>query len=93
MVGNTEDDDDSVVPALEDLSKKDHAEIEAKTKELHDHMLGRYVKIGDAFVKRDVGSITITSGPPKYFAPWMPFSPPQVSFHQELARPKGSVGS
>ncbi|KAG8060930.1 hypothetical protein GUJ93_ZPchr0002g23178 [Zizania palustris] len=31
------------------------------------------------------------SGPPQNFAPWVPLSPPQVSFHQELARPKGST--
>ncbi|KAG8069674.1 hypothetical protein GUJ93_ZPchr0006g41800 [Zizania palustris] len=61
MAGNFEiNNDESVIPTLEDLSEEDHAGIQAKTKELHTLMLGRYAKTSGNFVKCDTRSVTIT---------------------------------
>ncbi|KAG8081280.1 hypothetical protein GUJ93_ZPchr0007g4966 [Zizania palustris] len=61
MAGNTEDDEDTVTPTLEDLSAEDRTKIEAKMKELAELMLGEYVRIGDGFVNRGTGSTIFTT--------------------------------
>ncbi|KAG8088441.1 hypothetical protein GUJ93_ZPchr0010g10458 [Zizania palustris] len=62
-VGSTEINDDNIVlPTLEDISKEDRNEIEAKTRELHAIMLGRYTTTRVGFVKRNTDLSTISMG-------------------------------
>ncbi|KAG8088310.1 hypothetical protein GUJ93_ZPchr0010g9365 [Zizania palustris] len=61
MARNMENDDDSDTLSLEDLPEEDHAELEARVKELRDHILRRYVKVGDTFVKHDARSVIVAT--------------------------------
>ncbi|KAL5231188.1 hypothetical protein ABZP36_029964 [Zizania latifolia] len=66
MTGSFEIDDSNIVlPTLEDIPKEDRAEIEAKTRELHALMLGRYTKTCSGFIKRnpDLPNISMDKGP------------------------------
>ncbi|KAG8100368.1 hypothetical protein GUJ93_ZPchr0013g33851 [Zizania palustris] len=67
MAGSAEiDDDNAILPTIDDISEEDRAEIEVKTTELHALMLGRYMKTHAGFVKRtpDLPSISMNKVTP-----------------------------
>ncbi|KAG8083347.1 hypothetical protein GUJ93_ZPchr0015g6768 [Zizania palustris] len=70
MVGSTKINDDNIVlPTLDDIPEENKAEIEAKTRELHALMLGRYTKTHTGFIKRnpnfpDISMDKVTLTPP-----------------------------